>query len=58
MLAGVIVIYYLLIFIIVECPLNRSAHSPLQTLLILLVFGVILDDLCVLRPECISEQFR
>lgn len=58
MLAGVIIIYYLLIFIIVEGPLNRSTHSSLQAILILLVFGVILDYLCVLRSECICEQFR
>jgi hypothetical protein len=38
--------------------MSGGTRSPLQAFFIPLIDCVILDYLCVLRPECLSEQFR
>ena len=44
--------------VMIEERLTGGTRSPLQALLIPLIDCVILDYLGVLRPECLSEQFR
>jgi hypothetical protein len=58
MLARVIFIYQLLILFEIKGNLSGGTRSSLQAFLIPLIGCVILDYLRVLRPECISEQFR
>lgn len=48
----------MLILFKIEGDLRGGTRSPLQAFLIPLIGCVILDYLCVLRPECLSEQFR